>query len=695
MKRWLAVITMAVLMGTVVACGSSGGGTEECTGPDCGINPPPPAKAIMLQRFNSCNEADSFVKDSLIEDIEKSLDKEIKEGCRYDYSGEVDAVASADYGDATVNFTATNVQEKGVDEADIVKTDGTYTFVLGSDKLHIVKTWPASSLNEVANINIEGIPISMFLMDGKVVVFSAVYPEKSSASKMATTMLMGMVAGGDSYWGSDTKLTFIDVANPAKPKLTRESYYKGSFNTARRIGDNVYVVTRPPLEMPSITYGIDDYKLYPVCGKDGKPKTSASNEFKKAVEALKDKNIKEIEKWNISNHLPKVRHKSGNKTAETTASCDTFSRSEASRGDSLVGVTMVNVNDVTAAKDLNEFIVGGDGQVYATQDAIYVANPENDGDKDKTVIHRFAIDTTDGAPYYFGSAEVEGWLLNQFSMGEYKGYLRVATTSGQANKTGEKVSSSISIINAGDNNMPVVGSVNGIGNGEQIKAVRFIGDRGFVVTFKKIDPLFVIDLRDPATPKIAGELKIPGFSTYLHPLDENHLIGLGKDADDQGDFAWFQGLKLSVFDVTSSASPKEDASVVIGSRGTMSPAFNNHLAFTFDSAKGLLALPLTLCEGAKGGNDLGKFSYNGVQNYNISASSGIKLASELKEITTDDNDDEYGYSGLCNGWFYEGDVQRTIIASDAAGNDSIVVIKNSGVSIYTINGSKQGGVVWQ
>jgi uncharacterized secreted protein with C-terminal beta-propeller domain len=253
----------------------------------------------------------------------------------------------------------------------------------------------------------------------------------------------------------------------------------------------------------------------------------------------------------------------------------------------------------------------------------------------------------------------------------------------------------VSIIDAGDQKLPVVGKAGNIGAGEEVKSVRFIGGRGYVVTFKKIDPLFVMDLVDPKNPVVAGELKVPGFSTYLHPLERDHLIGLGKDADDQGGFAWFQGLKLSMFDVTDSANPAEDANVVIGARGTMSPAFESHLAFTFDADKKLLALPLTLCEaGQKGysGSQQGKFSYDGVQVYQVGAKDGFKMIGEIK-VSTDTGDGKGYYNNKCNGWSYAGDVLRAILIGDDETTHVLIVTKN-GVKLSSTDGSSMTGVDW-
>jgi len=145
---------------------------------------------------------------------------------------------------------------------------------------------------------------------------------------------------------------------------------------------------------------------------------------------------------------------------------------------------------------------------------------------------------------------------------------------------------------------------------EDIRSVRFDGDRGFIVTFKKTDPLFVLDLSDPRAPAMMGELKIPGFSTYMHMMDPTHLLTIGYDADDQGDFAWFAGVRLQIFDVTNMADPKLLHYHVIGTRGSSSEALTNQLAFTYFN--NMLSLPMTICEGGSGGSYGTNMTFNGL-----------------------------------------------------------------------------------
>ena len=204
-----------------------------------------------------------------------------------------------------------------------------------------------------------------------------------------------------------------------------------------------------------------------------------------------------------------------------------------------------------------------------------------------STIHKLSIDN--GEIEYKTSGEVSGRVLNQFSMDEYNGYFRVATSVGWNGHN------NVYVLNE---EMNTVGKIENIAPGESIYSARFMGDRLYLVTFRKVDPLFVIDLSVPENPKILGKLKIPGYSDYLHPYDENHIIGIGKDTIEakEGDFAWHQGVKIALFDVSDVENPIEKDVVIIGDRGTDSEALHDHKAFLFDLEKNLLVVPITLAE---------------------------------------------------------------------------------------------------
>ncbi|MFA5213770.1 MAG: beta-propeller domain-containing protein [Methanoregula sp.] len=208
-------------------------------------------------------------------------------------------------------------------------------------------------------------------------------------------------------------------------------------------------------------------------------------------------------------------------------------------------------------------------------------------DQSTTVIHKIGI--SNGAITYLAKGEVAGTLKNQFAMDEYVGNLRVATTSNVWTTTGQYEYNNVFVL---DGAMKTIGSLTHIAEQEQIYSTRFVGDRLYMVTFKRVDPFFVIDLSSPENPKILGKLKIPGYSDYLHPYDSTHIIGVGKET---GTTEWggvsTKGLKLAFFDVSDVEHPKQIDKVEIGDAGTDSAALSDHRAFLFDKTKNLLVLP--------------------------------------------------------------------------------------------------------
>jgi uncharacterized secreted protein with C-terminal beta-propeller domain len=202
---------------------------------------------------------------------------------------------------------------------------------------------------------------------------------------------------------------------------------------------------------------------------------------------------------------------------------------------------------------------------------------------------------SDGKIAFAGQGVVPGHILNQFSMDEYNGNFRIATTVGEVWNQENQSKNNVYVLNK---DMNLVGSLEGLAPGEKIYSARFMGERAYVVTFKKVDPLFVLDMKDATNPRVLGKLKIPGYSDYLHPYDETHIIGIGKDTVESGygTFAWYQGMKMAIFDVTDVTNPKEMFKTIIGDRGTNSEALNDHKAFLFDKEKGLLVIPINLYE---------------------------------------------------------------------------------------------------
>jgi uncharacterized secreted protein with C-terminal beta-propeller domain len=240
-------------------------------------------------------------------------------------------------------------------------------------------------------------------------------------------------------------------------------------------------------------------------------------------------------------------------------------------------------------------------------------------------------------------------------MDEHEDHLRVATTTGQA--FDDKAHSTVTILREESGALEEVGRVDNLAPGEDIRSVRFAGNRGFVVTFKKTDPLYVFDLEKPAEPRVLSELKIPGFSTYMHMLDDTHLLSIGYDAEDQGSFAWFSGVLLQIFDVSNPAAPALTHRHVIGSRGSSSEALTNHLAFTYFAPKQALALPMTICEGGQPPS-YGQMTFSGLLVFRANAADGF---SELGRVTHPP-----GPNVTCGNWWTDAtsQVRRSVFMDD-------------------------------
>jgi hypothetical protein len=306
-----------------------------------------------------------------------------------------------------------------------------------------------------------------------------------------------------------------------------------------------------------------------------------------------------------------------------------------------------------------------------------------------TVIEKFAL--KNGVATYAGRGTVPGTLLNQFSMDEFNGDLRVATTQGDVWNHENPSTNNVYILGK---DLKARGKIEGLAPGEKIYSVRFMGKRGYMVTFKKVDPLFAFDLSNPDAPAVLGKLKIPGFSDYLHPMDDTHLIGVGKNAADaeEGTFAWYQGMKLAVFDVTDVTNPKEMWKTDIGDRGTTSPALANHKAFLYDADKQLLALPITLTElspAQKEGPEMsasqyGEFTFQGAYVYRLTLDKGFEL---LGRITHHEDNQDFMKSGYY--WGYnDRDIERVQYVGD-----TLLTFSPAGVGLNALYSLEKRGLV--
>lgn len=518
-------------------------------------------------------------------------------------SGDGDTNTDYDYPE----FSSTNVQVKNVDEPDYLKTDGKYIYIVNQNWLTIIDAYPAENAKIVLKIaldieqqNLE----NMFLNGDKLVIFY-----------YGSTQTYGIAQYDYAPYPIYTPKIFsmiLDVSDRENPKIMTKYEVDGSYVNSRMINDIVYLVTTSGVDyvnpilprimegstliMPDVyrfpnpepSYTFNTVTAFDVSGKLHTSETflmGYSNTIYVSEENLYityQKNIPYTYYDNMSKDrffdvvvplLPQdVQDKI--KAIQNDANLDPYAKWI--QVSSLLQDTYNNL-----PKDEKEKLF----------EQIQIALEEYDAriqsDVSRTVIHKISLDK--GNLKYIANSEVPGYLLNQFSMDESGNRFRVATTSESFSRSGSAPSSNVFVL---DENLNLVGSLTKIAPDERIYSARFMGDRLFLVTFKQIDPFFVIDL-SADSPKILGALKIPGFSNYLQPYDEDHIIGIGKDTKEN---EWggmsTTGVKISMFDVTDFQNPKETDTIVIGDSSTDSEALYNHKSLLLDKQKDVMSIPI-------------------------------------------------------------------------------------------------------
>jgi hypothetical protein len=510
--------------------------------------------------------------------------------------------------------TGTNNQVAGVDEADFVKNDGQYIYLAQNGVLRIVDSWPANQTHVVSSTPLSGTPKKLFVLGDRALV----YVSNGPANQYGRECTYGYDCNftGD---GTSTTLLVYDITDRTAPVLTRTIGLTGSLIAGRRIGTTVHtVVTQAQNPFPMVSYGFDGSTNY--CDYDGDaPPAWLVARMEVEIAKIEARNIEMIHATDLSPRMPGVTDSAGLTPVGEESSCASLYASPITDGSAFTTVVSIDLEDPAPVQMSS--ILSRTGAIYASSDAIYMAVPHHWNGKDISNIHKFGIGPSPLDTHYAGSGTVNGRALNQFAMDERNGKLRIATTNGRA--PSETAQSYISVLAPAGGALVVQGELGGIAPTEDIRSVRFDGDRAFVVTFKKTDPLFAFDLSQPAKPRMLGELKIPGFSTYMHMMDTGHLLTIGYDADDHGSFAYFDGVLLQIFDVTNPTVPSLKHRHTIGTRGSSSEALTNHLAFTWYPEESLLALPMTVCEGGNDGTYGQNLTFNGLMLFDASTGAGF------------------------------------------------------------------------
>jgi len=517
----------------------------------------PATEQTILHKFSSY--------DSLVSFLETSL----KTGPQYAYFNGPwrvaweDALATDvvkfDYVATDVpNYSPTNIQVSGVDEPDIVKTDGTYLYVASNNTLYILKAYPPGEAEVLSRIDFNWTLGEFFLNGNRLAILG------SSASYYQSYRLATFI-------DDKTFVEVYDVSDRSNPNLARKFSISGNYFDARMINEYVYLIATQP------AYLLYDTLVLPKFYSE---------------EGIEEIDASKIYYANISDYS----------YAFTT-------------------VAAINLQDDTHKPTHETFLLGATSNMYVSPSNIYITFWTQSGG---TLIFRVRIkdDMIKGE----AKGEVSGSVLNQFSMDEYNGYFRLATT-GWTNGTSQN---NIYVL---DMNLTTVGKLEKIALGESIYSVRFMGDRGYVVTFRVIDPFFAIDLLDPYSPKVLGVLKIPGYSSYLHPYDQSHIIGIGKDGS---------VVKMSLFDVSNVTNPEEIDNYQVTGSWSDSLALRDHKALLFDSSKNLLVIPIST-------SDYGYGVWQGAYVFRISIQGGIVLRGQIAHT---ENFSDFYHAGFYENQYY-------------------------------------------
>ena len=547
-----------------------------------------PAGQDTLHRFSSEQAMEDFIKQGL----QNSSSNQFYATADFERAVATDGAVTSDQ---SGRVSTTNLQEAGVDEADIMKSDGEYLLMLRSCLPGTcVVTYELDSANalatELASVELKTTLAAsgMYLVKGR--------DDGDRLITLGSNQPDHIWLDVWSWTASTTQLEFFDASQPAQLESLETLTIDGTLISSRRVGDTLFLVTRhtPFLEGYS-PYAYDEKAL-------------ADNSA-----LLGEATLADLLPMVIDGQEQERSLVAAEKCYLPTASVDR------SINPSIVTVTAVPLSDPSGF--VSTCFIGQSETLYMTPDSLYLATTQyqyaNIGferliyqPEHTTAIHKFAL-TEEGVDYR-GSGQVPGHLgwsedKKSFRMGSNSEFLNVVTSVGT---TWDGTSSTVlTVLREAEetNSLEIVSTIEGIGKpGEQLYAARFLGDRAYLVTFLLTDPLYVLDLSDQENPVIVGELEIEGYSDYLHPVSEDLLLGIGKDAvpdEDSPDFngtrgAWYQGVKLSLFDVADPSNPAEVNSIVLGKRGTQSEVLYDHHALAFlpatDSEPARIAIPVDL-----------------------------------------------------------------------------------------------------
>ena len=667
-----------------------------------------------LEIYSDCLELENALKTSIEEEAKISLLQAVED--EYFWGGgfwmeDGAEMAMDDAGSATttstpptarkegVDYSGTNNQEQGVDEADFVKTNGLNIYFVDDGVLHIMDVPEFGEIDHASTTEIQGTPVAMMLNNDSLVVVSSV-----STWNIADNDPLQDAMGWDGDWygwrtNSLTKFTVYNVSNSSSPVVDRELYIEGYYMTAREVSGTVRAVTHSWMNIPDLRTWISYPDNY---WSEEFSEEELRNMREIAAQEAIIHNSKLMEKLTLEDLLPQVHERIGDDIVTHHMSGSDCSDFAAPQGSMNSGYTSIFTIDLVSEQlDFEaDHIVGNWPLVYASQDTLIITENAwdtwwfwgNDDMMESTNIHLFDISEA-GETVYSGSGRVDGTILDQFSISEYEGIVRVATTTGQWGRwwmanpepmENHVITLSLALdTSTGKTSLLEMGRVDGIAYNETIWSARFVEDRAYIVTFENMDPLWTIDLSNPTSPTIMGELKVPGVSTYIHPLSDDAIlsIGLGPADEETGLGLDWSNTRLSLFNVSNFSDPQETQTLSIapvenpddeGWSWAWSEATWEHKAFQYWAPKGMLAVPMNTYRYDYYYDDEGRYHYD----YEwVSKLVIVNITEDSMQIHGEVNHSQF-YETEDNHWWNSYNIRRSIFMGDY-----IYAISHAGVTV--------------
>ena len=586
-------------------------------------------------------------------------------------------------GGAVVDYSQTNVQVTGVDEPDIVKTDGVYLYIVSGNKVIIVKANPADDAEIISEITVDSSQsiINIFIDGNRLVVFCNNYnypiydepvfiqpifiEDSETVENLDESEEIKIDISPPVRWYSspETIILVYDIQDLKNPEEVKNIVVPGHFSGARLIGDFVYLITN---QYSYEFYNLDgEYSIIPRIMINNEAQDISLDDIIYVDIPEESKTLTNIVSVNVHNDDEKVNAKMyllGNSQVLYVSKDNIYITYYSSNYDyNLLQETVKEVlmpflpeNYKSEIEQIESFSTLTEYQKKIVTEWIIQSYTNSLTDEgrlelhselisrfERTTIHRISINN--GEINYEAQGQVPGQIDNQFSLSEWDGMLRVSSTIqgwmfGSIISTSMEPQNNIYVL---DMNLEIIGKLEGLAPGETIYATRFLADKCYLVTFRQIDPFFVIDLSNPRNPEVLGELKIPGYSTYLHPYDSTHIIGIGMEDNN---------IKISLFDVRDVENPVELSKYIIEQDNTwgwgQSYALNDHKAFLFDKEKNLLVIPA------------GDYYKQSAHVFRITLEDGLELKGVIEHGEKNTNDEYYWSSD------YDNSIKRTLYIDD-------------------------------